>query len=145
MNERKVVVWLENEPQRNTFFFRSPFKSWIFAINTVLVVVLFLGFAIILSSHWQSVSQKSSRFFWGGFCLIVGVLYPYLRALQLHSKINELYLAGKIGEEPAGSPVNAVLEVADNAINIGLLYTSTIGGLLVFLGVALLLGWLHPN
>jgi hypothetical protein len=111
----------------------------------VLVVALFLGFAIILSSHWHSVSQNSSRFLRGGFCLVVGVAYPYLRALQFHSKINELYLAGNIGEEPAGSPVNTVLEIADNAINTGLLYTSIMGGALVFLGAALLLGWLHPN
>jgi hypothetical protein len=146
MSEHKTVVWFGNDSGPNTFFFRSPFRSGKFLANTAVVTSLFFGFGIVvLFAHWQGLTGASRRLFWGAYCLAVGILYPYLRALQYHRRINELYLAGKIGDQSEESPLNDVLEVADDAINMGVLYASISGGLIVFLGLALLFGWLQSN
>jgi hypothetical protein len=143
MSEHKIVVWFGDDPQPNRFFFRSPFRSWRFIANTIVVIASFLSFGIVPFTQWHSLTGPSSRrLFWGGFMLVVGVLGPYLRALQYHRRINELYLAGKINDQAAESPLNDVLEVADDAINTGLFCISF---LVAFLGLGLLFGWVQPN
>ena len=146
MSDHKTVVWFGDDPQPNTFFFRSPFRSWKFLTNTAIVTALLVTFGIVvLFAHWQGLTGASRRLFWGGYCLVVGILYPYLRALQYHRRINELYLAGKISDQPAESPLNDVLQVAADAINTGMVYASVSVAAIFFLGLALLFGWIRPN
>ena len=124
MSEYKAVVWFGNDPQPNTFFFRSPFRSWKFLINTVLLVVVCLmcGFVI---SKWPRFTVFSPLL----TLLLLNVVYPYWWALKRHAKLNELYLSGKIADEPVESPQNVLLEVADNSMNEGLRNTSFTFGL----------------
>lgn len=145
MSDHKAVVWFADDPTANKFFFRSPFRSWKFLLNTAVVAVLSLGFGIVLVTHWPGLTGASRRLFWGGFVLILGILYPYGRALQYHRRINELYLAGKIRDQAADSPLNDVLQVADDAINTGMFYIAISGGLIVFFGFAFFFGWVRPN
>jgi hypothetical protein len=122
VSEPKAVVWFGDDPQPNTFFFRSPFRSWTFVFNTVLLVVVCLGCAIVV--------RKYSGFTSGILLLLVwNVIYPYWWALKRHGRINELYRSGKIAEQPSGSPLNDLLEVADNSMNEGLRNTAFVFGL----------------
>ncbi len=122
MSEPKTVVWFGDDPQPNTFFFRSPFRSWKFVINSVLLVVMCLGCAIVT---WKYSGLTPTIFLF----LLLNVIYPYWWALKRHGRINELYHSGKIAEQPAESPLNDLLEVADNSMNEGLRNTSFIFGL----------------
>jgi len=124
MSERKAVVWFGDDPQPNTFFFRSPFRSWRFLINTTLLVAVCLGSAIVA---WKYSGFTSGTL----ILLLLNVVYPYWWALKRHGRINELYRSGKIAEQSAESPLNDVLEVADNSMNEGLRNTSFIFGLLL--------------
>ena len=73
MSDHKTVVWFGDDPQPNTFFFRSPFRSWKFLTNTAIVTALFVAFGIVvLFAHWQGLTGASRRLFWGGYCLVVG-------------------------------------------------------------------------
>ena len=47
MSEHKAVVWFSNDPEPNTFFFRSPFRSWQFVVNTILLGVVCIGATLI--------------------------------------------------------------------------------------------------
>jgi hypothetical protein len=122
MNQRKAVVWFGDDPQPNTFFFRSPFRSWTFVFNTVLLVVVCLGCAIVVRKYSVSTSEIL-------LLLLLTVIYPYWGALKRHGRINELYRSGKVAEQPAESPLNDLLEVADNSMNEGLRNTSFVFGL----------------
>jgi hypothetical protein len=126
MSERKAVVWFGDDPQPNTFFFRSPFRSWQFVVNTVLLVVVCLGCAIVV---WKSSGYTLTT---GIFVLLLwNVIYPYWGALIRHGKINELYRSGKIAEQSGESPLNTLLEVADNSMNDGLTNTTVTFGLFI--------------
>ncbi|HLK03146.1 MAG TPA: hypothetical protein VKT53_01805 [Candidatus Acidoferrum sp.] len=131
MNEHKSVVWFANDAKPNDFFFRSPFQSWKFRVNTAVVVALSLGLIFVLFKNWSKWSL-AIRFAWIAFFILQGTLYPFLRILQSHRKINELYLAGKITEQSAESPIDELLSVADNALNDGLFYSLTVLGMLAF-------------
>jgi hypothetical protein len=53
MSEPKTVVWFGDDPKPNTFFFRSPFRSWKFLVCTALLVsvcALFISLASRVSS-----------------------------------------------------------------------------------------------
>jgi hypothetical protein len=116
MSERKAVVWFGDDPQPDTFFFRSPFRSWMFIVNTVLLVSVCVGFVIV---GWGY-----SNFGLLLAILICNVIIPYGRALKLHERINELHLSGKLAEPPAESPLNDLLAVAHISVNGGLFNTS---------------------
>jgi hypothetical protein len=126
MSDRKSVVWFGDDPQPNTFFFRSPFRSWQFVVNTVLVVGVSVGCGIVV---WKSSGYTSTT---GIFILLLlTVIYPYWWALIRHGKINELYRSGKITEQLGASSVNTLLEVAENSMNEGLRNTTVTFGLFI--------------
>jgi hypothetical protein len=101
-------------------------------VNTAVLAALLLGLAMVLVRNWSNWSALS-RIFWGAFVMLLGAVYPYMHVLQSHRKINELYVAGKITEQPAESAIDELLSVADSALNDGLFYASvTVGILLVF-------------
>jgi hypothetical protein len=127
MSEPKTVVWFGDDPQPNTFFFRSPFRSWKFAINTVLLIGVSLGCAFLISKQ-----PSFMRFSWLVTFLLMNVVSPYWWALKRHGRINELYRSGKIEEQSGESPLNDLLELADNSLNEGLRNTSFVFGLLLF-------------
>jgi hypothetical protein len=65
-----------------------------------------------------------------------GGAYPHWWALILHRKINKLFPEGGISEQPAGSPIDELLSVADNSLNEGLRNTMFCFGLFL-LGLVL--------
>lgn len=135
MRDPKVVAWFGDSPHPNAFFFRSPFRSWKFVINSVLLVAVCLGFAFVISKQ-----PSFSLFCTLLTLLLLNVVYPYWWALKRHGRINELYRSGKIKEESAESPLNDLLEVADDSINEGLRNTSFVFGLFL---LSILLWKLH--
>jgi len=134
VSEHKAVVWFGDDPTPNTFFFRSPFRSWKFLINTVLLVIVSLLAAFVLPKMAGNTIFVILTFF------VLNVVYPYWWALIRHERVNELYRAGKIAEQPAESPQNVILEVADSSMNEGLRNTSAVFGILL---LGILLGKLH--
>jgi hypothetical protein len=136
MIERKPVEWFSNEPGPNNFFFRSPFLSWKFLINTVLLVAVCLAYIIIC---WKHLDKMSRNYYPSALAslplVLMTVVYPYWWAIIRHRKINKLYRNGEIAEQPADSTINALLEVADNAMNDGLRNTFFIFGVVLFFDV----------
>ena len=130
MNERKAVVWFADEPQPNTFFFRSPFRSWKFLINTILLVAACIGLAYLFWNY--SIGFKSFPIYLLPF-LLLNAVYPYWYALKRHGRIREHYLSGAIPEQNGGTPLNDLLEVADNSLNEGLRNSITLLILVMYL------------
>jgi hypothetical protein len=119
MSESKAAVGLGDEPRLNTFFFRSPFRSWQFVLNTILLAVACIESAAVVWKHWVF-SPVIATF----VLLMVAAISPYQWALARHKKIMKLYRSGKIAPQTADSPLNDLLEVADNSMNEGLRNTS---------------------
>jgi len=136
MSEHKTVTWFGDDPQQNTFFFRSPFRSWKFLINTLLLVMISVlgGFVLPKMASNTVLVLVVFNFF------VLNIVYPYWWALKRHARVNELYRSGRIAEQPAESAQNVILEVADNSINEGLRNTSFVFG--IFL-LGILLGKFH--
>jgi hypothetical protein len=128
MNEHKTVVWFGDEPKPNTFFFRSPFRSWKFVINTVLLVMVSLGTAVTL---WNYPTGFRSFPFWVLVFFLFNAVYPYWWALKRHAQIYEHYRSSKIGEYSVQNPLNDLLEVADNSMNEGLRNSIFLYGILL--------------
>lgn len=63
--------------------------------------------------------------------LLINAVHPFRYALKRHRRIYELYRAGKIAEEPVETPVNDLLEVADNSLNEGLRNSISVFGILL--------------
>ena len=130
--ESKPVLWFANERKANTFFFRSPFRSWSFLFNIGLSSAVILAFAGATWKYWDRLNQKTSSWLIVSVLAVQCVVYPFLRALRLHRKINDLYAAGYVTEQTAGSPLDEILQVADNAMNESLGSTAFTFGLLLF-------------
>lgn len=132
MSEAKPVLWFAEERKPNSFFLRSPFRSWEFLIATGIAALVSLAFGLVLWKYWDKLSQGSAR------CLVLSalflqtVVYPYVRALQRHKKVGELFAAGYLTVQAAGSPLDEVLEVTDKAINDSLLKSVFLFGTLLF-------------
>lgn len=130
MGENKRVVWFTDDKKLNRFFFQSPFRSWKFLVNTALVVLLSLAYLLIVCRYWVQLNRNSFPY-WETLLtlLILMVITPYGWALRRHGAINKLYREGKLTEQSADSPLNDILEAADNAINEGLRNTSVLFGI----------------
>ena len=126
MSQAKPVNWFADDPKPNTFFFRSPFCSWQFIVNTVLLVVVCLGCGTVVWKYWDVVGLRHSYIL---ILLLFNVVYPYWWALKRHGKIRKLHLSGEITEQPAGSPLDSLLQVADNSMNEGLRNSSAMFGI----------------
>jgi hypothetical protein len=81
--------------------------------------------------HSDKLNQKSETWLFLLQLLILAVVYPFWWVLRFHRRINDLYVAGEITEQAPGSPLNEVLEVAEEAMNGGLFQTMTIFGVLL--------------
>jgi hypothetical protein len=136
MGDIKQVVWFANDKKPNRFFFQSPFRSWKFLANTALVAVMSLTYLAIVWRYWVQLNRNSFPY-WGTLLtlLILMVIIPFAWALRRLGKINKLYLEGQITEQSTGSPVNDLLEIADNAINEGLRNTSVLFGIFLLFNV----------
>lgn len=140
MSETNQVEWFTDAKEPNRFFFRSPFKSWKFLINTVLLVILSCSYALILWRYWGPLNRNSFPYWMVLLTLLLlTVVYPFGWALRRHGKINRLYREGKISEQSASSPIDEVLDVADNAINEGLRNTSFLFGIFLLFNIFCLL------
>jgi hypothetical protein len=136
MSERKPVVWFADDPELNTFFFRSPFRSPKFAINTVLLIAVIMG---VGATAWEYSKDIHRYPWWILLVLLFFVINPYWRALIRHRQIRELYLSGNISDQRTGSALDDLLKLADDSMNDGLLNSLTIFGLFllsVLLGTA---------
>jgi len=140
MSQNSAVGTFTDQPKPNIFFFRSPFRSWKFLINTFLVVVVCLSSAAVLWKYSGRLNQHSYPL--SIFLLVLllqNIVYPFWWALKRHGEIKDLYTAGDIKEQTSGSPLNLLLEVADNSLNEGLRNTSFVFGVLLVIFVKLLI------
>jgi hypothetical protein len=103
-------------------------------VNTALLGALLCGFAVAVVKNWSNWSTHS-KVFWGVFLVLQGAVYPYIRVLLSHRKIRELYVVGKITEQPAASVIDELLSVADNALNDGFFYSIVTFGMLLIFGI----------
>jgi hypothetical protein len=133
MDESKAVARPGEAPEPNTFFFQSPFRSWRFLFNSALLVADCICCAIVFSK------MPGVLHFWLLLCgLLWFAVYPYWWAIIRHRRINELFRSSKIVAQPAQSPQNVLLKVADDATNEGLCTTS-----FAYLGILILLLKIH--
>jgi len=129
MSESKPVAWFADDKEPNRFFFQSLFRSWKFLVNVGLLAGVCLALVWILLKHSDKVNHSNLG---GIFLLLIfiqNVAYPFVRAVLRHHRINDLYEGGFITEPAAGSPLDEVLRVADNAVNEGLRNTMGMFGL----------------
>jgi hypothetical protein len=131
MGENKTVAWFADDAVQNRFFFRSPFRSRSFIANTVVLVAVILGMTFLVVRNWNSLSSTKVLLLVSVF-MLQGTVYPYIRVLQYHRRVNELYLSGKITEQPAESPIDELLTVAERALIDGLFFILVTVGVLVF-------------
>jgi hypothetical protein len=127
MNEPQAVIPLDAGSQPNKFFLRSPFRSWEFICNTVLLVADCLGCAFLL--------YKQPDFYHSLVPLILlfsAVVTPYRWALSRHRKIRELLLSGQLALQPAGTPQSILLAITDRTLNEGLFVSSFVFGAFLF-------------
>ena len=129
MSETKPVAWIADDRKPNAFFFRSPFRSWKFLVNTGLTTLVSLAFAWILWNYWERSNHKSEHWMPLLVLLLFNVVYPFLWAIRRHRSIYDLYRAGYLQEQAAGSPLDEVLQVADDAMNEGLRNSTFVFGL----------------
>ena len=136
MSETKPVVWFTDDKKPNRFFFQSPFRSWKFLANTALLVLLSFAYLLIVWIYWVQLNRNSFPY-WETLLtlLILMVITPYGWALRRHGAINQLCREGKLTEQSADSPLNDILEVADNAINQGLCNASALFGVFLLFNV----------
>jgi len=130
MNGPQPVARSISNRKPNRIFFQSPFRSWMFLINTALLAVICLAVVAVLWRFWDKLARHSSV----GWLLLLALLapnvvYPYWGAIIRHRKVNKLYLEGNISDQPAGSPIDELLSVADNSLNEGLRNTMCCFGL----------------
>lgn len=125
MGETKRVIWFTDDKKPNRFFFQSPFRSWKFLLNTAFLILLCLAYLLVLWKYWAQMNRNSFPH-WEVLLAIFlgGAIFPFCMGLTRHGKINRLYREGKISEQPAESPLDDLLEVADDSINYGLMMTS---------------------
>jgi hypothetical protein len=131
MSDSKPVSWFAEDRKPNSFFFRSAFRSSSFLINAALVAVVTLVFAGVLRRYWGKLSHKS----WALSLLmlfIINVVYPFFRALRRHQRVNDLYAAGYLAQQAAGTPLDEVLGVTDDAVNEAFFIPVFSFGLLLF-------------
>jgi hypothetical protein len=125
-------MWFADDRKPNRFFLRSPFRSWTFLINTGLAAVVSLAFAVTLWKYWDKLSQGSARSLVLSALFLQSIVYPFWRALQRHTRVSDLFAAGYLAVQAAGSPLDEVLEVTDDAINDSLRNSVLLFGLLLF-------------
>jgi hypothetical protein len=127
MSQAKPVVWFADDPKPNTFFIRSPFRSWKFIVNTLLVAVVCFFYVTVVWKYWDQLHTDAAIIPFFTFLLLF-VVYPYWWAIKRHGKIRELYLSGELTEQPADSAMDKLLHVADNSLNEGLRNSSCMFG-----------------
>jgi hypothetical protein len=135
MNQVKPVAWFMDDPKPNTFFFRSPFRSWKFIVNTLLLLVMCIGYGVFIWTY------RDFRHSYHLVFLLLFVIYPYWWAIKRHNRIRKLYLSSEIAAQPAGSPLDSVLQVADDSLNEGLRNSSAMFG--IFLLTLVFWGFQH--
>jgi hypothetical protein len=135
MDQTKPITWFGDDRKPSDFFFRSPFRSWDFAFNTALLAAVLVAGARVFWKYWGSLGD------FGVWILLLfwNVVYSYWWAMKRHAQINELHLSGQIAEQPVGSSVGQILEVADHSLNEGLRNTLFLS-LFLIICIAMVLG-----
>ena len=85
-----------------------------------------LGTALMV---WSYPPHLKDFPYWALLGSFVFVVSPYIDALRRHKEIYEHYRSGSIEEQPVESPLNDLLEVADNSMNDGLRNSTFLFGL----------------
>jgi hypothetical protein len=106
---------------QTSFFFRSPFRNGPFVVVSILFVVLIVAYISILAVYWSRMSSGLATLLF--LMTVPGGAGPMFRSLRQHSRIQELYLAGKIDEVDPMSPLGVALDVAADGIYNGLFFT----------------------
>jgi len=137
MSQTKYVPWFEDNPKPNTFFFRSLFRSPKFLLNAALLLAVLVAGARFIWAYGRSVDPISLFFL--SYVVLQNVVSLYWWAMKRHSQVNELYLSGQITEQPAGSLLDQMLDIADNSMNDGL-RSASIASLFLILTLTFALG-----
>ncbi|HLZ13929.1 MAG TPA: hypothetical protein VKP58_15205 [Candidatus Acidoferrum sp.] len=137
MSQTKYVPWFEDDPKPNVFFFRSLFSSWKFLVNAALLLGVLVAGARFIWKYGRSVDPIGVLLI--SFILFQNVVSLYLWAMKRHAQVNELYLSGQITEQPAGSLLDQMLDIADNSMNDGL-RSASIVSLVMIVTLMIVLG-----
>ncbi|MGB8656145.1 MAG: hypothetical protein WCD23_16625 [Candidatus Acidiferrales bacterium] len=121
-DDRRVFGSLPSLGGSAMFFVRSPLRSWRFVLSAVIYVAFVTVDLTVLFMYSSRMPSGSSIFL---ILFLVGSAAPVGRTLHQHSRINELYLAGKMGDVDPASPIHVALEVASDALNDGIFYLFT--------------------
>jgi len=137
MSQTKYVAWFEDNPKPNIFFFRSLFRSSKFLINAALLLAVLGAGARFIWKYGGSLDPIG--FFCLSFIVFQNVVSLYWWAMKRHAQVNELYLSGQITEQPVGSLLDQMLDIADNSMNDGL-RSASIASLLLIVTLTIFLG-----
>jgi len=130
MSQTKYVPWFEDNPKPNIFFFRSLFRSSKFLVNAALLLAVLVAGARFIWEYGRSLDPLGVFFL--SYVVIQNLVSLYWWAMKRHAQLNELYLSGQITEQPAGSLLDQMLDIADNSMNDGLRSTSIASLFLIF-------------
>jgi len=137
MSQTKYVAWFEDNPKPNIFFFGSLFRSSKFLVNAALLLAVLVAGARFIWKYGGSLDPLGLFFLF--FLVFQNVLSLYWWAIKRHAQVNELYLSGQITEQPAGSFLDQILDIADNSMNDGL-RSASIASLFLILTLTFALG-----
>jgi hypothetical protein len=102
------------------FFEKSPFRSYFFFFDTVLLNLSVLsGIRVLVRHHDQlpTITQFSV------YLVIAGMLMLWNASIRAHRRIHRLYQGGAILGITPGSPLENTIRVAAGMLHLGLAYT----------------------
>lgn len=137
MSQTKYVAWFKDDPKPNIFFFHSLFRSWKFMVNAALLLAVLAAGARFIWKYGGSLDPIAVFFL--SFIVFQNVVSLYWWAMKRHAQVNELYLSGQITEQPTGSLLDQILNIADDSMNDGL-RSASIASLLLILTLTFALG-----
>jgi hypothetical protein len=111
-----------SEELRSTtgMFSRSPFRSFVFLLASLLLVIAASYDFLIIADYGKQVGGHVR--FWL-VLVMVGLIGFWIRSILLHREIRKLYQGRAATETPPHSSIESVMRVAESIFNMGLFFT----------------------